>query len=209
VIMASSAESRCAHPDIRNFGDVRCCLSCGFAIVSVEDQKDNNSVSDITRKMDNHNSSPSIVQPYRYRKLNYELGQEIRLFVLQFDLYEEPLRCKILHSNLDDNPTFEAVSYTWANQNGVTSMSKYIVCQNGTRITISASCDAVLRRIRAKGSARTLWTDMICIDQNNIKERNHQVGIMDIVYTKAKTVIIDLGESDRESDFVFDGQVNS
>ena len=27
--MAFAASSRCRHPDVRNFGEIRCCLSCG------------------------------------------------------------------------------------------------------------------------------------------------------------------------------------
>ncbi len=82
--------------------------------------------------------------------------------ILQPGPYNEELYCKITHANLDDNPHFEAVSYTWADQNGRTHMFSRVICQNGREITISANCDMVLRRIRARGCKTPLWIDMPC-----------------------------------------------
>jgi hypothetical protein len=41
-----------------------------------------------------------------------------------------------------------------------------------------------------------LWVDAICIDQTNLDERAQQVGIMDRIYSNAKTVIAWLGGED-------------
>lgn len=38
-----------------------------------------------------------------------------------------------------------------------------------------------------------IWIDQICIDQNSTMEKNHQVGLMSQIYTKAEAVIVWLG----------------
>ena len=50
-----------------------------------------------------------------------------------------------------------------------------------------------LTHIRLATENQTLWIDAICIDQQNIQERNHQVEIMGEVYGKATLVIVWLG----------------
>jgi hypothetical protein len=50
------------------------------------------------------------------------------------------------------------------------------------------NCEAALRRLRLPSAPRQLWVDAICIDQTNIEERNHQVGMMDLIFRLASTV---------------------
>jgi ankyrin repeat protein len=38
-----------------------------------------------------------------------------------------------------------------------------------------------------------LWIDQICIDQNTVEERNHQVGLMSMIYARANRVLVWLG----------------
>jgi hypothetical protein len=51
--------------------------------------------------------------------------------------------------------------------------------------------------------ARTLWIDAICIDQENIPERNAQVLQMRSIYQNAKRVLIWVGEEDDDSHLTF------
>lgn len=46
--------------------------------------------------------------------------------------------------------------------------------------------------------SRSLWVDAICIDQASIHERNHQVSLMEKIYSQAKNVIVWLGDDDEE-----------
>ncbi|KAH8816676.1 heterokaryon incompatibility protein-domain-containing protein [Xylogone sp. PMI_703] len=48
-------------------------------------------------------------------------------------------------------------------------------------------------------SSRFLWIDAICIDQNNIEERNEQVLLMNKIYSQAEGLLIWLGEEDEWS----------
>jgi hypothetical protein len=203
--MDSLDSTACPHKDVRTFDGCRCCLSCGFALFL--DGSANNGIDTNTtrREMLPQSSVDLQTQPrlYQYRRLNYELGQEIRLIRLKFDTRDEELRCQIFHANLDDSPEYEALSYTWAGQDGKMKMTSRIFCHDGSYIPISTSCDQALRRIRARGTTRVLWIDMISIQQKDISERNHQVGLMDSIYSKAKTVIVDLGEDDSSSRSIF------
>lgn len=42
-----------------------------------------------------------------------------------------------------------------------------------------------------------VWIDLICIQQDRIEEKNHQVQQLGNIYMKAKTVCIWLGEATR------------
>jgi hypothetical protein len=46
---------------------------------------------------------------------------------------------------------------------------------------------------------RHLWIDAICINQNDVAERNAQVALMDRIYSEAKNVCVWLGEKTEDS----------
>ena len=50
--------------------------------------------------------------------------------------------------------------------------------------------------------ATHFWIDAICIDQENVSERNHQVRMMKSVYSQATLVLVWLGRAPRQSDRV-------
>ena len=184
--MALPKSRNCRHPDIRVFDGLRCCLSCGFSYA--ENASTAISASRIEEK------DIRATNEYAYRSLNYELGQEIRLIVLLSGNYHEPLRCEIVHANLLDKPKFEALSYTWADEYGDDSIRGEIACVPCRRvIRLTANCENALRRLRLSTKSRTIWVDAVCIDQNNIKERNHQVRQMGSIYASAQQVVIYLG----------------
>jgi hypothetical protein len=53
-----------------------------------------------------------------------------------------------------------------------------------------------LSHLRGVEKERTFWIDALCIDQKNEGERNHQVGQMSRIYTRAKRVVVWLGRED-------------
>ncbi|KAF2823236.1 HET-domain-containing protein [Ophiobolus disseminans] len=169
----------CRHPDIRNFDDVRCCLACGEAVF------ENTSHPEQTADL-------SETSTYQYKRLNYELGQEIRLIILYPGEILDDIRCSLVHVNLLDKPTFEAVSYTWATANGDASLSAQMIC-HGRRIFITRNCERVLRCLRSLAHNRTLWIDAVCINQMDNTERSHQVNLMDTVYSNASLVLAYVG----------------
>ncbi|RYZ20201.1 MAG: hypothetical protein EOP49_47810, partial [Sphingobacteriales bacterium] len=128
---------------------------------------------------------------YRYigEKLNYTLGQEIRLLVLHPGQDEEDLVCDIRHVNLLDRPAYEAVSYTWRDALGDHTLRRPIRCY-GKTIWITANCQAALYCLHRRHRRRSLWVDAVCIDQMNDAERNHQVRLMSTIYSSASQVLV-------------------
>ncbi|KAI3400801.1 hypothetical protein diail_2010 [Diaporthe ilicicola] len=55
---------------------------------------------------------------------------------------------------------------------------------------------------------RLFWIDAICIDQNNVNERNHQVGLMKQIYSMASNVYIWLGPESENSRLAMDFLAN-
>ena len=53
-----------------------------------------------------------------------------------------------------------------------------------------------LRRLRLQEAIRTVWTDAICINQQDNAEKSHQVPLMGSIYSLAKRVVVWLGQGD-------------
>ena len=62
----------------------------------------------------------------------------------------------------------------------------------GAKLSVIANCEAALRQLRSRSHERPLWVDALCINQMNIEERNHQVGLMDRIYHGAQNVLISI-----------------
>jgi hypothetical protein len=111
-------------------------------------------------------------------------------------------------------PPYMALSYTW----GDPSLTHEIMLQRKRyRIrenlfnALNATLDymkfdpkketnpADLVTDRIGGPLKYIWIDSICIDQSNIMEKNHQVGMMKDIYAGAALVLAWLGPSDATS----------
>ncbi|KAF2447520.1 HET-domain-containing protein [Karstenula rhodostoma CBS 690.94] len=176
----------CRHHDIQVFDGLRCCLACGETVFDI--------VKDAKPELPRSQNAP-----YEYAHLNYALGPEIRLCVLFPGRLSDQVVVDLVHVYIRDHPPYEALSYAWATQNGDDSLSQTVHCHGGS-ITVTKTCEAALRRLRLPGRNRYLWVDALCIDQSNVKERNHQVGIMGTIYANASQVIIYLGPGTRATD---------
>jgi hypothetical protein len=60
-------------------------------------------------------------------------------------------------------------------------------------LSITPNLHEALRRLRCTTTTQLLWADAICINQDDIDERNIQVNMMSEIYTKAASVAIWLG----------------
>jgi hypothetical protein len=65
-------------------------------------------------------------------------------------------------------------------------------------------CRKALTSLSFCGRIRLLWVDYLCINQEDIEERGHQVSLMDRIYQSASRVLISLGGADYHSDSVMD-----
>ncbi|PMD37540.1 HET-domain-containing protein [Hyaloscypha variabilis F] len=101
---------------------------------------------------------------------------------------DSPIECSILEASLSDPPDYEALSYRWGNVKTQRSIS-----MQGKDFEITQNLYTALRHLRCAKQKRTLWIDAICIDQMNVREKNHQVQLMRDIYKKARRTLIWLG----------------
>jgi hypothetical protein len=170
----------CRHPDIRVFDGLRCCLACGEAIFENRQPR-----------LEPAQPSSGEFTDYQHDPLHIGLGQEIRLVVLFPGKSSDPIRCEIVHVLLGGTE-FDAVSYTWATETGDDSKSKVIQIGYEQSMHVTVNCEHALRQLRDRHTERHLWIDAICINQEDINERSHQVGIMDQIFSTANCVIMSI-----------------
>lgn len=89
---------------------------------------------------------------------------------------------------------FEALSYRW----GEPVFTEMITLNKGW-LNITKNLHLALKSLRHRDCDRILWIDAICIDQDNPRERGHQVQQMKDVYAAADTVICWLGSATYET----------
>jgi hypothetical protein len=82
---------------------------------------------------------------------------------------------------------YEALSWCW----GIAAPTSYINIRKDGRIyskKVQPDLLAALKALRDPQKDRYLWIDAICINQEDIGERNHQVEMMSTIYGQAKSV---------------------
>ena len=119
--------------------------------------------------------------------------RQIRLLTLSPALRQsDPIVCNLHVVSLEgEKPIYEAISYVW----GDPKVTVPIEVSNRP-FQVTANLATALRRFRNVGGRRILWVDAICIDQSNDQERGHQVGLMGHLYSRARRVLVWLGEDD-------------
>ena len=90
---------------------------------------------------------------------------------------------------------FEALSYTWGDGGDARS-----ILINETRRDVSQNLEEALRALRDLRETRLgmcYWVDSLCIDQENLEERNEQVKRMREIYSRARAIIVWLGQEEK------------
>jgi hypothetical protein len=127
---------------------------------------------------------------YQYRPLRHD-GPNIRLLKVLPGAFHEPLAGHLENVNLDEaHDDYTALSYVW----GLPGVNTEFVI-DGTPLAITANLDKALRRLRSEKEVVTAWVDAICIDQDNMQEKSHQVPLMTRIYERADWVFTSLGDA--------------
>ena len=152
-------------------------------------------------------ASPAVSTPsevYKYEKL--AKPGAIRLLNLLPGYYDSLLECQMvivppgewsglkidtlksdaldLHKHIKQTISFEAVSYVWGSED----KADMILC-NGRKLNITENLAKVLRRLRYRQQSRWLWVDAVCINQDDIQEKNHQVKAMARIFTNSTNTL--------------------
>ncbi|KAK8061082.1 HET-domain-containing protein [Apiospora hydei] len=117
---------------------------------------------------------------------------KIRLVVINPGDWDSTISCCLLHHELDTNPKYIALSYAW----GPTQVKKPIFV-DGIELPVTVNLESALRHLRRQYEPLVIWIDAIAINQDDLAERSHQVGLMRRIYQQASRVIVWLGDSVR------------
>jgi hypothetical protein len=100
------------------------------------------------------------------------------------------IACKFHTTSLNDAPAYTALSYTWGSPDDTRMIEL-----DGKAFEVRRNLWDFLDEARRRKDTRSdrLWIDAICIHQAHVSERNHQVGMMGEIYSKAAKVVAWLG----------------
>lgn len=118
------------------------------------------------------------------------------------------IECRFQISSLDDDPVYDALSYTWGNPSDwfARDLEYKEIYMDGHAIRITDNLFHAL--ITIWNSCRpnpvgALWVDALCINQSDSAERSSQVRLMASIYGKARRVRIWLGLGGRQVEALF------
>jgi hypothetical protein len=148
-------------------------------------------------------------EEYEYGPLE-DMKRGIRLLRLRTGaLDSEMIECEIFEvkftenyipydPSLPDPPVeieYEALSWSWGTEIATYGIT---IVEGGKRYKkrVNRELALALKYLRRENRERVIWIDALCIDQADFDERNHQVQMMSMIYTRAKKVCIWLGEDD-------------
>jgi hypothetical protein len=94
---------------------------------------------------------------------------------------------------MKDDPVYSALSYTWGDPTVTEEISV-----DGSPMQVTTNLKAGLKALRAQ-AILAVWIDALCINQEDILEREQQVLRMQTIYSKAAEVIIWLGPKTDDS----------
>ncbi|KAI1422380.1 HET-domain-containing protein [Xylaria sp. FL1777] len=150
-------------------------------------------------------------QVYEYKPLPTEPA--IRLLQIFFSP-GRPITCSLETFKISEAPCYQALSYTWSdpldqrlsspsNYRVVTNrLIRHVFDENGSVIKVTENLHDALNELGASSveSHPYWWIDAICINQENLEEKNTQVAMMGKIYEKAEKVVIWLGKEDEHID---------
>ena len=122
-------------------------------------------------------------------------GHATRLVALLPGQKHTPIKCKSVHVLLDEEPDYEALSYTWGDPESIKS-----IFLESRPFPVRENLYHALYHLRRQNVPRYLWIDALSIDQINDEEKSVQVQQMKIIYEKATRVLVWLGQADDDSD---------
>ena len=115
---------------------------------------------------------------------------------------DTPAECRLETVSLVDDVPFTALSYVW----GDPMITKDIIL-NGSLVSVTVNLANALAYVKEHWQQQhpdgdpfsfRVWIDAICINQNDVMERNQQVQIMSYIYSQAELVLAWLGSGNEE-----------
>lgn len=98
------------------------------------------------------------------------------------------IRCRVKQVFFSDRPKYRALSYMWGDET-----VRIPIFLNGKRFTVAENLFRALGYLRLENFEGPFWIDAICINQDDIHEKNRQIRIMPHIYFRASAVLVWLG----------------
>jgi hypothetical protein len=115
--------------------------------------------------------------------------------------HKEVLSGSLRVVDLNNKPVFRALSYVWGESS---KPEKDVIICDGYRIPITRNCWTALWHLQKAFGPITVWIDSICINQNDIQEKDSQIPLMSRIFSSAQPVYIWLGEGTKDTDEAMD-----
>ncbi|KAI0487778.1 heterokaryon incompatibility protein-domain-containing protein [Xylaria cf. heliscus] len=155
----------------------------------------NNERSDGEQEEKSKRGFPSLPSDHHIRVLRLSPARQ----------WDETLHGFLEVQDLNGRPYYEALSYTWMDGTGDTSLSRRLyVGPKWDVLPITESCSRALRRLRLERADRPIWVDSVCINQLCNVEKSHQIALMRTIYARSIRCVVDLGEPSSSSDAAID-----
>jgi hypothetical protein len=149
---------------------------------------------------------------YQYKPLAHP-DSDLRLIYIDPGSYNDRVSCRLSPQYQRWVPNsstitgvsrfYQALSYTWGD-----CERKVPILLDGQTFLVTENLEGALRHLRCltpddSAKALPLWVDAICINQENIDERDSQVRRMKSIYEQAVRVVIWVGKYNEFSDEIF------
>ncbi|KAF2652629.1 hypothetical protein K491DRAFT_718770 [Lophiostoma macrostomum CBS 122681] len=116
-------------------------------------------------------------------------NDDIRVIRLLPGQWKDPIRCELVHTSLSSGKRYHALSYVW----GSKEVTRNILL-DGHLFQATVNLEGALRHLRHQyEDGLDLWVDALCINQNDLSERTHQVQLMGRIYESCESVLVYLG----------------
>lgn len=144
---------------------------------------------------------------YTYDTLDRS-SNNIRLASIWVDYDDGRIRCSLKQYPLASAPPYIALSYAWGSPDDLMDIfldTRPLCIRQNLAQGLRALCNFESHMINQNpptiqgGANSPIWADALCIDQNNVMERGHQVNLMRDIYTSAKSVVVWLGPETNDS----------
>ncbi|KAK7999040.1 hypothetical protein PG991_014715 [Apiospora marii] len=124
---------------------------------------------------------------FAYRRLR-DRRDCIRVLDILPGTGDQPIQCSLTEVKLSDKPQFMALSWIWGDWT-----SPATIHVDDSKILMTRNCAAAISHVRDTRAPKRIWIDYVCVDQNNVYEKDDVASLLERLFRTAEKTIIWLG----------------
>lgn len=138
--------------------------------------------------------------PPNYAPLTDPTAQ-IRLLDLLPGTGRSRIRCRLRTVDIgsSEKHSYEPLSYCWGSQSSIWT----IIWVGDNQVHVGKNLYLALEYLRFPQDIRTLWVDALCINQQDVNEKNAQIPLMRQIYENGSQTLVWLGDREASSALAF------